>query len=243
MALEFIPHVTHALGISGIQSRVQSSMLFPILAAAMVLGRQKDTWLLLPNFDPKGPKQVWSVLVDAESEGVNHHATFELKRVTKSVSPSKTIDTFSWDNLTVDDKEGQDIPDWDASVDKNGAILQMQGETEDSYRRMLAPLIFIYPDHPVSEGEKWKIEVKPKGTAGKLTYAYEAEKRELVEGTNTLVIAVKLTEEGKQPISGTGYWWLSRVGKVVKFDMKLENWIVPMAGSEVTNVIVRGIVK
>lgn len=214
-----------------------------MLAATMVLSRQNDTWLLMPTFDRKAPKQVWSMLVDAESEGENHHATFELDRETRSVTPTKTIDTYGWDKLSVDDSEGQEIPSWDAIVDRNGSILRMADGIEDSYRRMLAPLVFIYPDHPVSVGEKWNIDVKPKGPGGKLTYAYEAQKKELVEGTNTLVIAVKLTEEGKTPITGTGFWWLSRVGKVVKFEMKLENWIVPMAGSEVTNVIIRGKAK
>ena len=128
-------------------------------------------------------------------------------------------------------------------MDKNGAILKMEGDTEDSYRRMLAPLNFVYPDHPVAEGDKWKIEVKPVGTGANLTYAYEAQRKEIVDDTNTLVIAVKITEEGKEPITGTGFWWLSKVGKVIKFEMKLENWIVPMAGSEVTNVIIRGKAK
>ena len=218
-------------------------MLLTMLAATVVLGRQIDTWPINKSIDPKAPKQVWSMLIDAESEGQNHHATFELSRVTKSASTAKIIETFSWDKLTVDDIEGEEIPAWDATVDKNGAILKMEGDTEDSYRRMLAPLNFVYPDHPVAEGDKWKIEVKPVGTGANLTYAYEAQRKEIVDDTNTLVIAVKITEEGKEPITGTGFWWLSKVGKVIKFEMKLENWIVPMAGSEVTNVIIRGKAK
>ena len=61
----------------------------------------------------------------------------------------------------------------------------------------------------------------------------------MVDGVNTVVIGATLKEAGDSPITGTGTWWLSKVGKVVKFEVKLTNWVVPMAGSDVTDVIIR----
>ena len=58
---------------------------------------------------------------------------------------------------------------------------------------------------------------------------------------DTVVVNVKVTEGGENAIGGHGSWWLSKVGKVVKFEMMLNNWIVPMAGSDaITDVIIRG---
>lgn len=211
-----------------------------MVVAALTLGQDVDTWTLKPTFDPKDPKQVWATIVDAQSDGQAHHAVFQLTRVPKSTSKEKTVVTYNWEKLSVDDQEGQELPGWDAITGNQGQLLKMDGGTEDAYRRMLSPLVFIYPEKPIVVGDKWEVPVKPSDNSQKLTYSYEAKSKETVDGVNTIVIAVKFKEDGdKDSMSGTGSWWLSKVGKVVKFEMKLANWIVPMAGSDVTDVVIR----
>ncbi len=215
-------------------------MFLTAIAACLALQQQVESWTLTFKTDPKSPKESWATIVDAESEGISHHAVFNLTRLTKSSAPEKTTQTFRWERLSVDEKEGQEIDPWDVTVGKNGELLAMAGAVEDDYRRMLSPLVFVYPEKPVAPGDKWTMTPKPVANGRKFTYAYEVKSIELVEGAPAILIGAKVTESGDQPIKGDGFWWLSRVGKVLKFEMKLENWIVPMAGSEVTNVIIRG---
>jgi hypothetical protein len=214
-------------------------MILTMIVAALAMQQDVDTWTLKPSFDPKDPKQVWATIVDAQLEGMAHHATFQLTRVSKSTSPTKTVVTYGWEKLSIDDQEGQELPGWDAIVGPRGQLLKMDGGTEDNYRRMLSPLVFVYPEKPIVVGDKWDLQVKPADSAQKFTYSYEAKSKEMVDGVNTVVIGATLKEAGDSPITGTGTWWLSKVGKVVKFEVKLTNWVVPMAGSDVTDVIIR----
>ena len=210
-----------------------------MIVAAMALRQETEIWSLKTSLDPKDPKQVWATIVDATSDGQAHHATFQLTRLNKSKTAEKSVVTYNWDKLSIDDQEGQELPGWDAVTGPHGEILKMDGDADDNYRRMLSPLVFVYPDKTVSIGDKWTSEVKPIYKAGKITYVYEAKSKEMVDGNSALLIRVKLTEEGANPILGDGTWWLSKVGKVVKFEMKLSNWVVPMAGSDVTDVMIR----
>jgi hypothetical protein len=148
--------------------------------------------------------------------------------------------TYAWDKLAVDDHEGDELPGWDCTVGLQGQILKLDGEGDDNFRRMLSPMIFVYPEKPVVIGDKWTVDVKPGDKLPKFTYTYEAKSKEDVDGVNALVVTVKFKEDGDKPINGDGLWWVSKVGKVVKFSLKLSNWVVPMAGSEVTDVTIRG---
>jgi hypothetical protein len=215
-------------------------MLLPMIVAALALGQDIDTWTLKPSFEVKDPKQVWATIVDAQAGGQGHHAVFQLTRVAKSKTAEKTVVTYNWEKLSVDDQEGESLPGWDLVVGPQGQLLKGDGSTEDDYRRMLSPLVFVYPEKPVVIGDKWNVEVKPEGAAKKLSYSYEAKSKETVEGVNTLIVAMTLKEDGDNAISGTGNYWISKVGKLVKFEVKLTNWVVPMAGADaVTDVVIR----
>jgi len=215
-------------------------MVLPIIALAIAMQKEPDAWDLKPSVDPK-TKLSWGITVEAKSGGQDHHAAFKLNRQLKSNDPKKAVVTFSWDHLEVDDQDGQDVPPWDAVVGSKGEILKMDGDTEDGYRRMLSPLIFIYPDKPVGIGDKWTLDVKPASAGAKVTYAYEAKKTELVDGAQTIVLSAKFTEDGADGATGDGTWWLSRVGRVLKFEIKLKNWVVPMAGADTVEATIKGL--
>jgi len=215
-------------------------MLLTMIVAAMAVRQDTAVWTLSPTFDPKAPKEVWETLVDAQAPDGKHHATFNLTRATKSTANGKAVVSYSWEKLTVDDHDGDAIDPWDAVVGPRGQIQKMV-EAEDSFRRMLSPMIFIYPEKPVTVGDKWSVDVIPADKTRKITYEYEAKGKETVGDTPTIIVDVKLTEGGADGIAGHGSWWLSKVGKVVKFEMMLNNWVVPMAGNDaITDVIIRG---
>ena len=214
-------------------------MLIPVIALAIAMQKDSDTWNLNTTVDPK-VKLSWDVTVDAQTGGQDHHAAFKLSRQLKSGDSKKSIVTFSWDHLEVDGQEGQEVTPWDAVVGSKGEIQKMDGDLDDSYRRMLSPLIFVTPEKPVAIGDKWTYDVKPTGAGAKITYGYEVKKTELLDGAQTIVLSSKFTEEGTEASTGEGTWWLSRVGRVVKFEIKLKNWIVPMAGSTTFDATIKG---
>ncbi len=214
-------------------------MLVHILALAIAMQKDSDAWELKPSVDPK-TKLSWGMTVEAQAQGQDHHAAFKFSQLLKTSDDKKKVVTFSWDHLAVDDQEGQDVPAWDAAVGTRGEILKMEGDTEDSFRRMLSPLLFVYPEKPFAMGEKWSFEAKPSGSNPTFTYSYEAKKTEMVKDTMTVVLATKIVESGKDGMTGEGTWWLSRAGRVIKFEIKLKNWVVPMAGADAIDATLKG---
>lgn len=213
--------------------------MLPFAAVIVLLQAQRDEWTLAPRFDTKAPKQSWATSVEAESDGHLHRAVFNLTRLTKSISDEKVIETFNWERLSIDGQPGVDQDPWEVVEGKQGQLLKMRGDLSSDYRRMLAPTVFIYPEKPVAVGDKWEAEVDPLDGGKKMTYSYDAKSLDTTDGNAALLVSAKLVEAGDQGIQGEGFWWLSRVGKILRFEMKLSNWVVPMAGSEASNVIIR----
>ncbi len=219
-------------------------MLIPILLASFALYRPVDAWTIRPSFDVKAPKQAWAIDIEAQSQGQNHHAVFQFTRLVKSAADAKTVVTYGWEHLTIDDEQGQEIPAWDAVAGSQGQILKMDGDAEDSIRRMLSPMVFAYPDKPVAVGDKWSVVITPPDKGQTFTYNCEAAAIKDVDGTPTLLVAVKVKEDGPDAITGSGTWWVSKEGKVLKFELKLKTWVVPMAGTDdITDVVMTGSAK
>jgi len=214
-------------------------MFIPIIALAFAIQKETDPWDLKPTADPK-TKLTWDVKIEAQAGGQDHHAAFKFTRVLKSDDAKKTVVTFGWDHLEVDDQDGQEVPPWDAVVGARSEILKMDGDTDDSYRRMLAPLLFIYPEKPVAIGDKYTFDAKPSVKGETITYAYEVKKSDTINGSPTLVIGTKFTEAGADGSTGDGTWWLSKTGKIVKFEIKVKNWVVPMAGGGPVDATLKG---
>src|SRR5471030_2817976 len=123
--------------------------LIPILSLALAVVQAPDTWTLKPTIDT-GTKLSWEIGVDASAGGEQRHATFTMIRSIKSKADAKIVATFNWDKLKVDEQEGQEVPPWDVLLGAKGEILKTEGDLEDDYRRMLSPLVFVYPDKPIA---------------------------------------------------------------------------------------------
>ena len=210
------------------------------LAGAIVSLIQSDAWILRPSSDIRAPAEAWSMLIYSETDGDPHHATFQLRRKTKSADILKTVQTFAWDKLKIDGEEGITPPHWDATVDSHGQILSVDTTKDENVRRMLSPLIFGYPEKAVAVGDKWSVELTASQNRAKLDYRYSVKSIEKIDGTSCMVVVESITESGQSPLTGNGTWWLTRVGKVVKFELKLSNWVVAMAGPEPMDVTIRG---
>ena len=201
--------------------------------------KEADTWDLKSTVTPK-TKQTWSITINADVQGQEHHAAFQLNETFKSDDPKKRLTTFSWEHLVVDDQEGQEVPPWDAIMGERGEILKMDADVDDSYRRMLSPLLFVFPEKPVGVADKWSFTAKPSGVGPKITYSYEVKKTELVKDVQTLVMIEKYAEDDKEGSTGEGTWWISRAGRVIKFEIKLKNWSVPVAGGGNADATLKG---
>ncbi len=213
--------------------------MLPILALTLAMQKEADTWDLKSSLTLK-TKLTWAVKIDASAQGMDHHAAFNLNEILKSDDAKKRVETFSWDHLVVDDQDGQEVPPWDAIMGMRGEIVKMDGDVNDDYRRMLSPFLFVYPEKPVAISDKWTFTAKPDSTGPKITYSYEAKKTELVKEIQTIVLAVKYGEEGKDGSTGEGMWWVSRAGRIIKFEIKIKNWTVPIAGGESPDATIKG---
>lgn len=204
-----------------------------LLAGAMMMSPAIDKWDLKPGIAPKA-KSSLAVVVDAAMGDGDHRAEFTVVREIGDPDGSNHKAKFSWANLTVDGQEQGEDASWDVAIGPRGTVVSTTDMMGDDIRRMLSPMTFAYPEKPVGEGDKWTAEVRPYKDKDDflLTYAYEVKGIEQVDGADALKIAATLTEMGRDAMSAEGLWWVGKDGAVLKFEMKVKNWVVPMAGGE-----------
>ena len=112
---------------------------------------------------------MWNVTVDAQIDEQAHHATFQLTRAVKTIAATRTVATYAWDKLAIDDERGKQLDGWDISVGPGNELIRMEPGVNDDIRRMLSPLVFVYPRKEVAVGAKWTSEVTCR-KAAKLTW-------------------------------------------------------------------------
>ena len=111
-------------------------------------------------------------------------------------------------------------------------------------RRMYLPFFFAYPDKAVEVGDTWKYADKEdEAVDGHRTVVeYKVVVEDKVGKKDALKIEFKLKEEGNAPMTGEGHFWVDRNGIVLKYEMNLESWPVPMVGeafnAEITGEII-----
>jgi hypothetical protein len=171
----------------------------------------------------------WKVTVKTTAPE-EHEATFTLARTLTKVEPAKPIPTtFEWRELTVDGNTLGEDSKWDAVIDERGGVVS--SKDGDEIRMMLAPFVFVYPDKEVDTGDKWTVEpALTDKSAIKAMYVYEVKGTEKVKDKEAFKVACKMTT-AKDGLSSTGTWWVTKEGKVLKFELELKNWTVPMAQS------------
>lgn len=212
-----------------------------ILAAAIAV--TPDAWEIKPNF-AEGSKTVIAMNVNASVDGSDHTAKMNVIRTCGATASDKTIKAkFAWDGLEVDGNsmEAGDNS-WDVVMTPDGAILSTSGEGGDDIRRMLSATNFIYPSKPVGPGDKWESTVKPNKDKDDraLTWSYEVKGVEKVKDVEALKVSATLTEKGADGMTADGSWWVAKNGSILKFEVKLKKWVVPMSNGGPIDATISG---
>ncbi|MCB8932020.1 MAG: hypothetical protein M9921_01780 [Fimbriimonadaceae bacterium] len=216
-------------------------VLTTMVAGLLMTASGIDKWELKPGIEPKA-KAAWAIQVDVDSPDGGHQAEFTMVREIGDADGANHKATCAWSKLLVDGGEVGEDPTWDVSFGPRGALVGTTDMMGDDIRRMLSPMTFVYPEGAVGDGDKWTAEVRPfKGKDDLLlTYAYEVKGVEKVDGADALRVAATLTEKGQDAMSAEGTWWVGKDGGVLKFQMKVTNWVVPMAGGDLMNATMTG---
>lgn len=211
-------------------------LTFPCVLAIATFALAQG-WVLKAPYEPK-TKLAWNIHVDANMGGQNHEAIMKQTVSFESKSEKEIKGSASWSELQVDgqDMGGEDTA-WSLTLNPNGTIASA-GESDD-YSRMLAPFAFAYPDKEVKVGDKWTVKFVPFKDAREMTAAYEVLEQTKVGEIEALKVKGKLTDAGSGLVSD-GSYWVGKDGKVLKFDLDVKSWVVPMAGAGEFDAKIKG---
>lgn len=207
-----------------------------VLAGAMLASPQTaDKWDIKTGLAPKA-SAMYDVTTGVMMAGEPHTANFKLGIELKDTPAGKPLTAvFSMKDLTTD--SGQALPDnsWNATLDMEGAIVDSDAqEGPEAIRQFLTPWVFVYPTAPVGVGDTWTDTVKlgADKTDRSIVFNMKADSMEKVGGVDALKVTEDLTQSGDAGLKSTGTWWVDKSGKVLKFDIKTNNWVVPMVGDQ-----------
>lgn len=208
------------------------------LATSLVLSPVwQDKWEIKPQFTPKTES---TLKVSIDIEGMGSHAEFTAFRTISSSDDKGAKGKLGWKNITLDGQPVGEDEEFTAVFGLRGNVVSVEHQFGDEMRRMTAPLVFIYPDKPIGVGDKWEFTFKPSGdNADKLlTWSYEAKAVEKVKDQDAMKITAKFDEKGSEGMHGSGDYWLAKDGKILKIDLNVKSWPVPMAGQNMNVRIV-----
>lgn len=216
-------------------------VLTTMVAGVLLAVPSSEPWTLKAGIEPKA-RAAWAVVIDVDTDDGNHQAEFTYVREIGDPDGDNHEARCLWEKLLVDGAEMGDPPGWDVSVGPRGAIVGTNDMMGDDIRRMLSPMTFVYPDKAVAEGDKWEGQVRPYKDKDDLLliYTYEVLGFEKVGDAEAIKVASKLTEKGRDAMGAEGTWWLGKDGALLKFSVKVTNWVVPMAGGEPMNARITG---
>jgi hypothetical protein len=176
--------------------------------------------------------------------GTEHTATMTMILDIKDGDKDKPLKAdVTWKDLLLDG--AQAVPDnsWSVVLNGQGAIADSDAtEGADAIKKMLAPMTFVYPDKPVAVGDTWTNTVKAGSDKSdeSITVDMKADSLDKVGDVDALKITETLTQKGDGSLKGTGTWWVDKTGKVLKFETKVSNWMVPMAGDQAMDASFKG---
>jgi hypothetical protein len=139
--------------------------------------------------------------------------------------------TFGWTQLMV---EGAEQPDEEFKIvlKPNGFLKTVDSSYGPGMRRMLLPFFFSYPEKPLAPGATWKYkdDDADKTDAHMCDFEYKLEGTEMYKSKKAQKVLVKFNEIGPDPLKGSGTYWVNGEGRVVKFELSVTGWTVPVAG-------------
>jgi hypothetical protein len=195
-----------------------------------------EGWLLKAPYEAKA-KHTWKVIVNASVGGQEMEATMKQILTIDSKTDKEIKAKGNWAEIMVggNEQSGDDTT-WDITMNSNGSLTSVGAGAD--FARMLAPAAFVYPDKEVKAGDKWSFKYKPTKEAKDITMDYEVVEQTKVGDVDALKIKGKLTEDG--PMKGNNIYWIAKDGRMLKFELDLTNWIVPMAGNTEFDAKIKG---
>lgn len=206
-------------------------MIFSFFAAAAIaISPIADKWELKLPYG-KDAQLAWATSIDVEQGGMQTHASLTLQLTCINVSEKGVSTIIRFLDLEVDGQSVEDTTDYPLFLNPRGYSESSTSEHGDDFRRMMAPIMFLYPDKPVQVGDAWKLEFKPRpGSDGAIIYTCEAKAIEKVNEQEAMKVFLKFEEGGPQAMRGDGHFWIVKDGRVIRYEMNVVNWVVPMAG-------------
>lgn len=198
-----------------------------VLAAALLAtAALGQGWLLKAPYAVNS-KTIWKVSVKATIGGVEHDVRFKHTLTIASKSEVEFSGKGSWTGFVFDGNEDPDQDaTWEISFKPDGSIIRA-GKSSD-YATMLAPVLFVYPNKVVQPGDKWRAKFKPSPTDKEILVDYEVAEVGKVGAADALKVTAKFSGEG--PFKGDGTYWLSKDGLLLKYELDLKHWTVPLSG-------------
>ena len=149
--------------------------------------------------------------------------------------------SFAWTNLTVGGEGEQPDETFNVVLKPNGMLKSVDSTYGPGMRRMLIPFYFVYPDKAIEKGATWKYEdEKADETDGHTeSIEYKLVGTEKVKDKDATRVDFKITEKGPEPMKGDGAFWVGADGRVLKFEINITGWPVPVA-SQVFDAKVKG---
>jgi hypothetical protein len=215
-------------------------MILPALAL-LTISAPTQAWEIAPPYQ-KGETVAWNTNIAVNVQGTDLSVRLNyIFRVTE-VSEKETRGNVFFADLEVEGMAQDSDGEYDLRLSPRGNAHASQSEHGDAFRRMSAPLFLVYPDKPVSVGDKWTLEHKG-SEGGTFTYRCEAKGEEKVGDKEALKVQMTTSEDAGDRTSSDGMYWVGRDGKVLKFEIRIKNWIVPMADGQPVDATVTGILK
>lgn len=206
-----------------------------ILLAAVAIAAQAQTtsasgWELKAPYQEKDDLK-YAINIDIDAAGntmrVEMSANYKIsKKTDKGFEGS-----FGWTNLYV---EGEMQPDESFSLmlKSNGTLKSVKSDYGDGMRRMLLPFFFSYPEKAVAKDATWTYaDTSDEAMDGHTAKCeYKVVGMDKFRDAEVMKVSVSITETGPTPMKGSGFYWIGKDGKLVKFDIDVTEWTVPVAG-------------
>jgi hypothetical protein len=203
------------------------------------------TQLLLAIALAQTPAADWNIAAPyKEKEATKYKVQIEINdqgttinvEMNASVSTSKKTDkgfegTFSWTDLMVDGGQQEDMT-FDTMLKPDGTLKGVKSDLGDGMRRMLLPFYFSYPGKAVTTDATWsyKDASEDEVDAHKATIDYKVVGVEKIKDKEALKVSVKLAEAGPDPMKADGFYWIGKDGRILKYELNVTHWPVPVAG-------------
>ncbi len=199
-----------------------------LLIAAVALAAQSNGWDIKTPYAEKDVLR-YAVTIEIDAAGnamrVDMNANYKItKKSDKGFEGS-----FGWTDLMVEGQQQAD-ENFDLTLKPTGALATVTSDYGDGMRRMLLPFFFTYPGKAVAKDAAWTHADEQEIDGHKAKIDYKVVGEEKVKDKDTMKVSVTLTEIGPAPMKGTGHYWIGKDGRMVKFEMDVTEWTVPVAG-------------